>query len=125
MARILFIDDDPVSLEILGKAAEMLGHSPSFLEKIENSDTVIQAIRATQPNLVIVDLLMPNIDGMTILEALRTNPETTSIPVVILSAGTGYDDPDRAYSAGAQAFLYKPISLTQLQNIIDTFSLVP
>jgi CheY-like chemotaxis protein len=66
--------------------------------------------------------MMPDLDGIHVLTELRKLPETVSIPVVILSAGAGWDDPQRVKEAGAQDYLSKPVSLATLLEIIKKYT---
>jgi CheY-like chemotaxis protein len=119
MARILFIDDDTVTLQILGKAAQVLGHQPIL---INEARPAIGVAAQEVPDLIMMDMMMPDLDGIHVLTELRKLPETVSIPVVILSAGAGWDDPQRVKEAGAQDYLSKPVSLATLLEIIKKYT---
>ena len=119
MALILFIDDDLGSRVLYEKACAILGHL-SLL-----ADTAKQGIilaQENQPDLIILDLSLPDLDGYHVLSRLRQKPKTARIPVVIISAGISDQDPQDAKAAGAAAYLTKPVSLTALQNTIDQFA---
>ena len=120
MARILYVDDDDMTLDIMGKATEVLGHQPIL---VRSGKEVLEQISNACPDLIMLDMLMPDMDGLTLLESIRNmNSAAANIPVIILSAGTAKDDGVRAEAAGAQAFLYKPVSLVTLANTIQKFT---
>ena len=119
MARILFIDDDHITLEILGKAAEILGHQPILMA---TARPAIATAAEQKPDLIVMDMMMPDLDGLAALSILRAAPETTAIPVVILSAGAAPDDGERVLAAGAQGYLSKPVSLNKLLETIKKFT---
>lgn len=119
MARIFFVDDDPVTLQILGKAAQVLGHSPIL---IKTGAEVLERVGTDAPDLIMMDMMMPDMSGLDILARLRAQPAMDCIPVVILSAGAALDDSERARQAGAQAYLPKPISLNVLLETIHKFT---
>jgi CheY-like chemotaxis protein len=119
MAHILFVDDDHITLEILGKAAELLGHKPILLDI---GKSAVSTAEEEQPDLIMMDMMMPDTDGLTVLSELRSRPNTANIPVVILSAGSSWDDSDRVKAAGAQAYLNKPVSLTMLMDTIQKYT---
>ncbi len=119
MARILFIDDDHITLEILGKAAEILGHQPILLS---TARPVISVATDQKPDLIMMDMMMPDTDGLAVLGRLRANADTAAIPVVILSAGAAIDDSERVIAAGAQEYLNKPVSLNKLLETIKKYT---
>ncbi|MDD5370388.1 MAG: response regulator [Anaerolineaceae bacterium] len=119
MAQIFFVDDDPITLQILGKAAQLLGHQPVL---IETGQAVLDQVTRVQPDLIMMDMMMPDMDGLDVLTQLRANPTLAAIPVVILSAGAALDDGDRAKAAGAQEYIAKPVSLSVLLATIKKYA---
>ena len=119
MARILFVDDEPVTLQILGKAAQLLGHQPIL---IQSSKKALALTGDQAPDLIMMDMMMPEMDGLDVLRILRSRAETADIPVVILSAGAGLDDRERVKAAGAQDYLTKPVSLNLLMDTIRKYT---
>jgi CheY-like chemotaxis protein len=119
MARIFFVDDDPITLQILGKAAQLLGHQPVLLE---TGKSVIEMANQQKPDLIMMDMMMPDMDGLTVLSSIRSQPDLSSIPVVILSAGAAMDDRERVTEAGAQGYITKPVSLGVLLDTIKQFT---
>jgi CheY-like chemotaxis protein len=119
MASILFIDDDPVTLEILGKAARILGHTPTLANEARPA---IQTAATLKPDLIMMDMMMPDMDGLDVLAALRAQPLTMNVPVVILSAGASPDDARLARAAGAQEYMNKPVSLAALVDTIKKYT---
>ncbi|MEN6410687.1 MAG: response regulator [Anaerolineaceae bacterium] len=119
MARILYVDDDPITLDILGRATEVLGHQPILAP---SSNQALDTAQKELPDLIMLEMMMPGIDGITLLKMLREKETTAHIPVIVLSAGAALDDEDRVRAAGAQAYLTKPISLVKLAATIDQYS---
>lgn len=119
MANILFVDDDPITLEILGKAARILGHTPTL---VNEARPAIQVAGVLQPDLIMMDMMMPDMDGIDVLTHLKAQPITSTIPVVILSAGATPDDAVQAINAGAQEYLMKPVSLATLIETIRKYT---
>jgi len=75
--------------------------------------------RFPYPTFLLTDLKMPNGDGFTVLEHLKTTPQSAVIPTVVLSASADADDVKRAYSLGASAYLVKPTDLSALTTMIE------
>jgi CheY-like chemotaxis protein len=119
MAKIFFVDDEPITLQILGKAAQILGHTPVL---IDNSQEVLTRIDVERPDLIMMDMMMPDMDGLEVLAHLRARPDTATIPVVILSAGAAWDDRERVEAAGAQEYLTKPVGLNRLMETIKKYT---
>jgi len=119
MACIFFVDDDPVTLQILGKAAELLGHKPTL---IDSATQALEQVIRQKPDLIMMDMMMPDMDGLTMLSHLRQLPDLAQVPVVILSAGAAMDDRERVLAAGAQAYITKPVSLNVLLETIKRYA---
>lgn len=121
MARILFIDDDPFTLETLSKAAEILGHQATTASTGKDAINLI-ASNSELPELIFTDMRLPDIDGADLVEVLRSRTDTAQIPMFILSASPIEDALGRAEAAGAKGYLDKPIRLNTLMQIIDEYT---
>jgi DNA-binding response OmpR family regulator len=121
MASILFIDDDQGSRMLYKKASVILGHDSILAD---NGQLGLDLAKARQPDLIILDLSLPDLDGMLVLSKLKIELTTKPIPVVVVSAGVNEMDEELARSNGATAYLLKPISLDKLQSAIDKYAIV-
>lgn len=115
MARILFVDDDAITLKMLCRIAELEGHEP--LTAGSGAQALVTAAEE-QPDLIVLDMNMEDMDGMAALAGLRGQTATAEIPVVFLTAGSELDAAEQAQAAGAQAYLNKPINMDALREII-------
>lgn len=105
--RLLFVDDDPILREF---ASVHLASEHMQLSTAADGAEGLAAIAADSPDLVLLDLDMPNIDGFEVLRRLRADPATEHLPVIVV---TGREDTaaiDRAFDAGATSFIAKPIN---------------
>jgi len=93
MAHVLFIDDEPDTLFTLKKAVELFGHQASLAG---NGTEALELATALQPNLVFVDMNLPDMDGLTVVRRMRGNPATVQIPIIMLSAGPALDGASKA-----------------------------
>lgn len=118
MATVMFIDDNADTLELMQRSISMLGHQAICCcdEKI-----AFQAIWENLPDLIFVDLGLQNINGLSVLQNLKANPVTTSIPVIVVSAGSSPQDRVDAFAAGAIGFLEKPIRFDDLTAVFEKF----
>jgi two-component system, cell cycle response regulator DivK len=120
MATILFVDDDPLTLALLAKTAEMYGHRP--LLALSGGEALESAVELC-PDIIFVDHLLADMDGLAVIRSLCANAATGSIPIILLSAGQELDIEHTALSAGAVAFLHKPVQLHVFQEIVDHYAL--
>ncbi len=125
-ARIVVVDDEAANLRAFGRGLRAIGFER--LETYDDPSEAVQAIEADPPDLVLLDLLMPGLDGFEALERLRPVLEREGfLPVIIL---TGERDPEvreRALRMGGKDFLNKPVDLTELEarilNLLETRAL--
>ena len=122
-ARILIVDDQPMNVRLLQRVLGVAG----FRELTSTTDSreVVSLYRSVQPDLILLDLLMPHLDGVAVLEQLRAEiPAEAFVPVLMLTADVTIDAKRRALSAGAHDFLTKPFEhfevLLRIQNLLNT-----
>lgn len=109
--RILIVDDDVDTLRLVG----MMLETESFdIIAAKNGKRAIELARSEIPDLIILDVMMPELDGYAVTSQLRTEPATRGIPILIFTAKTGYDDKMLGLELGADAYLTKPISTREL-----------
>jgi cyclic di-GMP phosphodiesterase len=104
--KILIVDDEPVNVALLEEILAENGYTR--FESTTNSSEVLPGCKQFQPDLVLLDLMMPQPDGFAILESLRLDESEAFLPVVVLTADTNEDTKRRALAAGATDFLLKP-----------------
>jgi len=119
MARILFVDDDPHTLEILGKAVEVFGHQAIWAS---DGQAALRIASEQSPDIIFVDMSLPDIDGLALLAKLHQTPGLTDTPLLVLSASPELDVAELAQKAGARAYLNKPIRLQTLLDTIQTYT---
>ncbi len=111
MARVLVIDDEPDVRWLIRMSLERVGH-----EVIDAEDGLrgIAVAMKQRPDIIVLDLMMPVMDGYGVLAELAKDPRTASVPVVVLSAKAIPDEADRASAAGARRFMEKPFDPDEL-----------
>ena len=119
MATILFVDDDPFTLETLKKSVLLFGHE-AVLASSGGEALTLAATRS--PDLILTDMRLPDMDGLTLVKHLQRDATTKNIAVVVLSASAEMDIADLARSAGAKDFLSKPVRLNTLQEVIQRYT---
>lgn len=116
MARILFVDDDPYTLETLTKAVELFGHQAVLAG---SGDEALRFAAGEMPDLIFIDLMLPDMDGLQVLKRLKHSPGAQLIPMYMLSAAAERDLGEQIQDVGAIAYLTKPIRLQTLLDIIQ------
>ena len=115
--NVLAVDDVPLNLMLVEK---MLSRFKFRIRKASNGLEALREIKEEKPDLILLDLLMPEMDGFQLLEYLRGKEETADIRIVILSALNSNDDIVRGYQLGANDFITKPIIMEKLVNCVAT-----
>ncbi|MFT5524503.1 MAG: putative two-component system response regulator [Pirellulaceae bacterium] len=109
---IMIIDDVPVNVKVLKAHLQTAGYES--LRTLSDSTEAIAAIYREQPDLVLLDLMMPEVSGLDILEALRSDDKMRHLPIVILTGTESSELRVRALNLGATDFLTKPVDLEEL-----------
>jgi DNA-binding response OmpR family regulator len=112
---ILVVEDNPVERQLIGK---ILRNANFQVIAVDCGEVVLETLVNYQPDLILLDALLPDIDGFEVCEHLRSHPKGIYIPIIML---TGLDDVssiDRAYEAGATDFFTKPINHSLLVHRI-------
>ena len=124
-ARVLAVDDTPANLELL-KAVLRRAGLPD-VQTVTDPRQAMAAVTALEPDLVLLDLHMPHLDGFTLLEQIVQHAAGSYLPVLVLTADTTTDAVHRALGAGARDFLTKPFDVTEVVlrvgNLLETRAL--
>jgi len=110
-ARVLIVDDDPVMRRLTTRALQNDGY---VLSEATNGREALEVMRRETPDLVILDFVMPELDGLDVLRALRADPATVSLPVLMLTSQSDEGSTRAGFDAGATDYLTKPFSSPQL-----------
>ncbi|MGC3965280.1 MAG: response regulator [Rhodocyclaceae bacterium] len=117
MARILVIEDNPTNMKLVSLVLDKAGHE---VLTADDAITGIDLIRREQPDLVLMDVQLPGMDGLTATRQLRAAPETRNLRIVALTAFAMPEDAARIRAAGCDAYLTKPVRYRELIDTIDT-----
>lgn len=106
-ARLLFVDDDPILREF---ATVHLATATAEVDVAKDGVAALEMAQRFRYDLLLVDLEMPRLDGYALLEMLRADPATTHLPVIVETGREDVEAIDRAFRAGATAFVTKPLN---------------
>ncbi len=113
--NVLAVDDIPLSLLLVQK---MLSRFNFKLRTAANGQLALDAVAQQKPDLILLDLMMPGIDGFEVIRRLREDPETADIQIVILSALNSNEDVIKGFNVGANDFIMKPIIMEKLLSCV-------
>jgi len=117
MKKILLIEDDLVLRENISELIELAGYE---VEMAENGMIGIEKTKSFKPDLILCDVMMPELDGYGVLYFLSQNPETATIPFIFLTAKSEKEDLRKGMELGADDYLFKPFESTELIKAIES-----
>ncbi len=114
---VLIVDDIPTNIKLLGNVLKKAGYEISFATSGKQAFSIIDNIK---PDIILLDIMMPEIDGYKVCEKLKSKPETKDIPIIFLTAKTESEDIFKGFIAGAVDFISKPFSYIELLARVKT-----
>lgn len=116
-ARILIVDDVPANLRILSEALESQGYR---IQAATDGETALKLVAASVPDLILLDVMMPGIDGYETCRRLKLIPETQHTPIIFITARNETDDVVAGFQAGGVDYLTKPFSEAEVHARVKT-----
>lgn len=116
MKTVLVIEDDAV---LRGNLNDLLDISGYAVVCAANGREGVQAARETRPDVIVCDILMPGLDGYGVLQQLKQDPATASIPLIFLSAKADKTDRQKGLQLGASGYLTKPFTIRELITALE------
>ncbi|MBQ6965207.1 MAG: response regulator [Bacteroidaceae bacterium] len=114
---VLIVDDVPLNILLIKK---MLSQYTFEIRTANSGQAALDAIAQKKPDLLLLDLMMPGIDGFEVIKRLRANDDTKDLPIVILSALNSEQDISKGFQLGANDFINKPIIMEKLLSSVTT-----
>jgi len=116
MTSILIVDDDVGALRLVGLTLEHRGYE---IQAATNGEEALEKVGLHKPDLIILDVMMPGIDGFKVAQQLKENPETATIPILFFTAKTSLTDKISGFQAGGNDYLTKPVHPVELISRIE------
>jgi DNA-binding response OmpR family regulator len=115
MAKILIVDDDVLITNLMHSLVSIDRHEPFV---VNDSTEAIDVARSVHPDLITLDLMMPNLNGFDLCALLRADPQFARTPIIIISAKEDSQSRHVAFSKGATEYLNKPFNIDEFLNMI-------
>ncbi len=112
----MVVDDNP---DIVNNVRLLLEQKEFNVRCAYNGNEVFAGLKEQKPDLILLDIMMPKMDGLEVLNLLRGNPSTSSIPVILVTAKVQYEDILGGYKTGADYYITKPFTKIQLLTGIN------
>jgi two-component system cell cycle response regulator DivK len=116
MKKVLIAEDNPVNRELLRELLEIRGYA---VTESSNGEEALGQIAKTQPDILLLDLGMPVLDGFETIKRIRTDPEFKSLPVLAVTAYAMQGDQERILTSGFDGYLSKPINSLLLDQELN------
>ncbi len=117
MRKVLVVDDDPAVLRVLASVLDLEGLA---VTTASDGTAALAAAREDRPDVVICDVAMPGVSGLQVCRTLRSDPSTSDVPVVLLTARGSRRDRELGVAAGCDAYLVKPFDPIELIEVART-----
>ncbi|MFT5367401.1 MAG: CheY-like chemotaxis protein [Candidatus Latescibacterota bacterium] len=113
---VLIVDDEEINRELFCQILNTRGYD---MLEADSGVQAIEVVQSKKPDLILLDLFMPNGDGMSVLQAVRGNPETKDIPIVVVTAAVNDDVLKKTQELGCNALVRKPVDMQLLLSTVD------
>lgn len=118
MATILYIEDNPHNMRLVRKMLKIGGYD---VLEAPDGESGISCARDNQPDLILLDINLPDIDGMEVCSRIRQDDSVAWIPIIALTANAMHGDRERFLASGMDGYLAKPITRNELLNTLRQF----
>ena len=115
---ILVVDDEPSFCTVLSEILRSFGYS---VRQAYNANHAFELLKKSLPDLILTDVMMPGMDGLTFIRQIRADPDRSSIPTIVISAKAQAEDISASKEAGADACLVKPFSARELRDVVHKY----
>ncbi len=115
--KILVVDDDLQTVKLVGLVLDRRGYE---IVTARRGDEALEKAKSEQPDLIVLDIMMPDMDGYEVSRRLRADPDTSDVPILMFTAKTGLQDKVTGFEAGADEYLTKPIHPKEMVSRMET-----
>jgi len=116
LAKILIVEDNALNIKLFCDLLAAHGHNP---QAVTDSRQALDAAHDFAPDLVITDIQLPHVSGLDLIRLIRADKELSEVPIMAVTAYSTREDEERIRSAGAQAYVSKPISVVRFAETVN------
>jgi two-component system cell cycle response regulator DivK len=116
MAMVLVVEDNPANMKLTSLLLHSAGH---LVLPAVDAETGLRLALAEQPDLILMDIQLPGMDGLAATAILKQDPATATIPIIALSALAMKADKERSQTAGCDAYIVKPLRYKELYAVVE------
>jgi two-component system cell cycle response regulator DivK len=117
-ATVLYVEDNEYNRKIV---RQLLSRTSYRLQEAMDGEAALGMVRTQRPDLILMDVQLPKMSGLDVTRALRDDPATANVPIIVVTSFALSGDDQRAMAAGASAYIAKPYSPRELLALINTF----
>jgi two-component system, cell cycle response regulator DivK len=117
-ATVLYVEDNEYNRKIV---RQLLSRTSYRLQEAMDGEAALGMVRTERPDLILMDVQLPKMSGLDVTRALRDDPVTANVPIIVVTSFALSGDDQRAMAAGASAYIAKPYSPRELLALINTF----
>jgi DNA-binding response OmpR family regulator len=114
--KVLVVDDDPSIRRLLNATLELEGYTVAMAS---DGEEALAELPTSQPDVVVLDVMMPKLNGLDVLDRIRRNPETATLPVILLTAKSSKEDVWEGWQRGVDYYMTKPFDVEELLRFIE------
>jgi len=114
--KVLIVEDNPQNMTVILMTLRPQGHT---LLEATDGETALRMVESERPDLVLLDIQLPDMNGIEVLRRLRQMPEFDGNPIVAVTAYAMKGDKEKAIEAGCNAYVAKPFSIYELRRVVD------
>jgi two-component system cell cycle response regulator DivK len=118
MSSVLYVEDNEYNRKIV---RQLLSRTSYRLREAVDGEAALGMVREERPDLILMDVQLPKMSGLEVTRALRADPATADVPIIVVTSFALSGDDQRAMAAGASAYIAKPYSPRELLALIQTF----
>ncbi|PWH12666.1 MAG: response regulator [Anaerolineae bacterium] len=118
LGTILYVEDDPNNRTLIRR---ILGAEGYTVHEAANASIALEKLKTLKPDLILMDINMPEVDGYTLTAQIRAIPEMSNVPIVALTANVMKGDRERSLQAGCDGYIQKPIDIDTIATQIQRF----
>lgn len=119
---VLVVDDEQAFCRVMAEVLRRIGFAVHQAYRVSDAASLLRLVK---PDLILADVVMPEVDGLTFIREVRSKAAFSEVPIIVVSARVRSEDVAAAMEAGADAFLSKPFSISELRSAVCSFLEAP